>query len=257
MGGKLVGKVAVITGGAGALGRAVAELLLEEGAKVALIDLDQKSLSSALERLSFKGEVIGLVSNLSEEKEVSAYVEQVMQKWGRIDVFLNNAGIIGKIAPLIEQTIEDFEAIININVKGVFLGIKHVLPIMTAQKSGSIINTSSVSGLMGSSGNSLYSASKHAVVGLTKTAALEAARDSVRVNSIHPAPLDSEMMRAIEEAVNVDDPSAVRNNISSRIPLGRYGSMEEVSKLVLFLASDDSKFITGSQYRIDGGMGAR
>lgn len=257
MAGKLEGKVAVITGGAGALGRNTAELLLREGAKVALVDINQKALAEVVESLSSKGEVLGLASNLSDEEAVALYVKQVIEKWGRIDVFLNNAGIIGKIAPLIEQTIEDFEAIININVRGVFLGLKHILPIMAAQKSGSIINTSSVSGLMGSSGNSLYSASKHAVVGLTKTAALEVAKDSVRVNSIHPAPLDSDMMKAIEEAVNGENPSAVRDNISSRIPLGRYGNMEEVAKLVLFLASDDSQFITGSQYRIDGGMGAR
>ena len=257
MAGKLEGKVAVITGAAGALGRKTAELLLQEGAKVALVDINEKSLAAVVESLGSKGEVLGLISNLSDEEEVALYVQQVIQKWGRIDVFLNNAGIIGKVAPLTDQTIEDFEAVININVRGVFLGLKHILPIMTAQQSGSIINTSSVSGLMGSSGNSLYSASKHAVVGLTKTAALEVAKDSVRVNSIHPAPLDSEMMKTIEKTLNVDNPSAVRNNISSRIPLGRYGNMEEVSKLVLFLASDDSMFITGSQYRIDGGMGAR
>lgn len=255
--GRLEGKVAVITGAAGALGRNTAELLLQEGAKVALVDINQKSLTALVESLAPKGEVLGLVSNLSDEKQVALYVEQVLEKWGRIDIFLNNAGIIGKIAPLTDQTIEDFQSIININVLGVFLGLKHVLPVMSAQQSGSIINTSSVSGLMGSSGNSLYSASKHAVVGLTKTAALEVAKDSVRVNSIHPAPLDSGMMKTIEESLNADNPSAVRNNITSRIPLGRYGNMEEVSKLILFLASDDSKFITGSQYRIDGGMGAR
>lgn len=257
MAGKLEGKVAVITGGAGALGRSTAELLLQEGAKVALVDINQSALASVIDSLGSAGEAHGLAANLSDEEDVKQYVKHVMQKWGRIDVFFNNAGIIGKIAPLTDQTIEDFEAIMNINVRGVFLGLKHILPVMSAQKSGSIINTSSVSGLMGSSGNSLYSASKHAVVGLTKTAALEVAKDSVRVNSIHPAPLDSAMMKTIEQSLNVDNPSAVRTNISSRIPVGRYGSMEEVSKLVLFLASDDSKFITGSQYRIDGGMGAR
>lgn len=257
MAGKLEGKVAVITGAAGALGRNTAELLLHEGAKVALVDINQGALSALVESLSTKGEVFGVVADLSDEAQVANYVDQVIQHWGRIDVFLNNAGIIGKIAPLINQTIEDFEAIMNINVRGVFLGLKHILPIMSAQKSGSIINTSSVSGLMGSSGNSLYSATKHAVVGLTKTAALEVARDSVRVNSIHPAPLDSNMMKTIEESLNVENPDAVRKNISSRIPLGRYGNMEEVAKLVLFLASDDSEFITGGQYRIDGGMGAR
>ncbi|TAA72569.1 SDR family NAD(P)-dependent oxidoreductase [Planococcus salinarum] len=257
MAGKLEGKVAIITGGAGALGRSTAELFLQEGAKVALVDINQNSLASVVESLGSVEEAHGLAANLSDEEDVKRYVKHVMQKWGRIDVFFNNAGIIGKVAPLTDQTVEDFEAIMDINVRGVFLGLKHILPIMSAQKSGSVINTSSVSGLMGSSGNSLYSASKHAVVGLTKTAALEVAKDSVRVNSVHPAPLDSAMMKVIEQSLNIDNPSAVRTHISSRIPLGRYGSMEEVSKLVLFLASDDSKFITGSQYRIDGGMGAR
>lgn len=257
MANKLEGQVAVITGGAGALGRAAAFLFLQEGAKVALVDYDERSLSTYTEQLRVHGEVIGVVADVTSEKDVSHYVEEVLRKWGRIDVFLNNAGILGKVAVLVEQTVEDYEAIMNINVKGVFLGLKHVLPVMAKQQSGSIINTSSVSGLMGSSRNSLYSATKHAVVGLTKTAALEASGDSVRVNSIHPAPLDSDMMRKNEECINPDNPSEVRGRISSYIPFGRYGTMNEVAKLILFLASDDSRFISGSQYRIDGGMGAR
>lgn len=254
---KLKGQVAVITGGAGALGRAAAFLFLQEGAKVALVDYDEQSVSTYTEQLSIHGEVIGLVADVTSEKDVSNYVAEVLLKWGKIDIFLNNAGILGKVASLVDQTVEDYEAIMDINVKGVFLGLKYVLPVMSEQQSGSIINTSSVSGLMGSSRNSLYSATKHAVVGLTKTAALEVSADSVRVNSIHPAPLDSDMMRKNEESINPADPSEVRSRISSRIPLGRYGTMDEVAKLILFLASDDSRFITGSQYRIDGGMGAR
>lgn len=254
---KLLGKVAVITGAAGDLGKAVAEAFLREGAKVALVDRDQRALLKCEEALAHIGEVFGIVADVTSELEVSSYVDQVIKKWGKIDVFVNNAGILGKVAPLVEQTVEDFDAILNVNVKGVFLGLKKVMPVMIQQKSGSIINTSSVSGLMGSSGNSLYAATKHAVVGLTKTAALEAGYHSVRVNSIHPAPLDSTMMRKNEESINSDNPSEVRKVISSRIPLGRYGAMSEVAKLILFLASDDSLFITGSQYRIDGGMGAR
>ncbi|MFC4712848.1 SDR family NAD(P)-dependent oxidoreductase [Planococcus dechangensis] len=254
---KLEGKVAIITGAAGTLGTAIAEQLLAEGAKVALIDLNQQALDELVERFNNAEEVLGLVANVSVEEDVKRYVGRVIEHWGSIDIFMNNAGIIGKTAPLTEQTITDFEAIMNLNVRGVFLGLKYVLPIMSAQKKGSIINTSSVSGLMGSSGNSLYSASKHAVVGLTKTAALEVARDSVRVNSIHPAPLISSMMETIEQSINKEEPTQVRQKITSRIPLGRYGQTEEVAKLVLFLASDDSQFITGSQYRIDGGMGAR
>lgn len=254
---KLEGKVAVITGAAGALGTALAEQLLAEGAKVALVDLNQHALDKLVHRFNDVANVMGLLANVSKEEDVKNYVQQVVEHWGSIDVFMNNAGIIGKTAPLTEQTSEDFDAMMNLNVRGVFLGMKYVLPVMIAQQNGSIINTSSVSGLMGSSGNSLYSAAKHAVVGLTKTAALEVAKDSVRVNSIHPAPLASSMMETIEQSINRDDPARVRQTITSRIPLGRYGQPEEIAKLVIFLASDDSRFITGSQYRIDGGMGAR
>ncbi|ALS78737.1 MULTISPECIES: glucose 1-dehydrogenase [Planococcus] len=254
---RLKGKIAVITGAAGDLGAAAAEIFLKEGAKVVLIDRDQQKLTESREYLSQFGELFSIIADVTSEKEVADYVDEVVKRWGRIDVFLNNAGILGRVAPLVEQSVKDFDLIMNINVKGVFLGLKKVLPIMIEQKSGSIINTSSVSGLMGSGGNSLYAASKHAVVGLTKTAALEAGHQSVRVNSIHPAPLDSTMMRKNEEGINSDNPSEVRERISSRIPLGRYGSTSEVAKLLLFLASDDSEFITGSQYRIDGGMGAR
>ena len=254
---KLEGKVAVITGAAGTLGAAMAELLLTEGAKVACVDVNHQALDQLMHRFDDAANTMAIVADVSKEREVERYIDQVVGRWGVIDVLVNNAGIIGKTAPLTEQTTKDFDLMMNLNVRGVFLGLKYVLPVMKAQQNGSIINTSSVSGLMGSSGNSLYSASKHAVVGLTKTAALEVAKDSVRVNSIHPAPLASSMMETIEQSINENDPARVRQTISSRIPLGRYGQPEEVAKLVVFLASDDSRFITGSQYRVDGGMGAR
>lgn len=257
MPGKLEDKVAVITGAAGELGKAAAKKFLEEGAKVALVDFDENKLARCLEEMAPFGESIRIVADVSKEDEVINYVKEVVDKWGRIDIFINNAGVMGKVAPLIDQTVEDFHSIMDINVKGVFLGLKNVLPVMIQQESGSVINTSSVSGLMGSSRNSLYVATKHAVVGLTKTAAIEVGNSSVRVNSIHPAPLDSTMMKRNEEAINSEKPMEVRKWISARIPLGRYGTMAEVAKLMVFLGSDDSQYITGSQYRIDGGMGAR
>ncbi len=254
---RLEDKVAVITGGAGSLGMTAAELFLKEGSKVALVDKNPEQLSASLKKLSHLGEIVSIEADVTSEKGVESYVQRVMETWGKIDVFLNNAGILGKVSPLVEQTSQDFDLIMNINVKGVFLGLKYVLPIMKQQSTGSIINTSSTSGLAGSSGNSLYSASKHAVVGLTKTAALESAADGVRVNSIHPAPIDSQMMRSIEEELNREQPEKIKEKITARIPLGRYGEMNEVAGLILFLAGEDSKFITGGQYRIDGGMGAR
>src|SRR5690606_21902138 len=136
------------------------------------------------------------------------------------------------------------------NVRGVFLDLKYVLPIMTKQGYGSVINTSSVAGLNGSSGVSPYIASKHAVVGLTKVAAIEVASANVHVNSIHPSPVNTRMMRCLEEGVNVE-----QETLAQSIPLGRYGESSDIANLVLFLASDESAFITGVQYRVDGGMG--
>ena len=162
-----------------------------------------------------------------------------------------NAGIEGKVAPIIEQNIEDFDKVISVNVRGVFLGLKYVLSVMTKQGSGSIINTSSVAGLQGSPGVSPYITSKHAVVGLTKAAAVESASANVRVNSIHPSPVNTRMMRSLEEGLEVE-----QETLAQSIPLGRYGESSDIANLVLFLASDESSFITGVQYRVDGGMGA-
>ncbi len=179
-----------------------------------------------------------------------------MNQFGRIDIFFNNAGIEGKFNFITEQAVEDFDQVMNVNVRGVFLGLKHVLPIMKNQESGSIINTSSVAGLMGFPGLTPYAASKHAVVGLTKTVALEVADKNVRVNSIHPAPVNTRMMRSVEAGANPEDAEAMKETYTQLIPLGRYGEPIDVANLVLFLASDESSFITGTQYRVDGGMGA-
>ena len=184
-------------------------------------------------------------------------MKAAVDHFGRIDIFFNNAGIEGKVAPLVEQTLEDFEKVMNVNVRGVFLGLKHVLPLMMKQGSGSIINTSSVAGLAGWPGITPYVASKHAVVGLTKNAALEAASANVRVNSIHPSPVNTRMMRTIEAGAGKGSTEDAKETISQDIPLGRYGEVSDIANLVLFLASDESTFITGCQYRVDGGIGAK
>ncbi len=202
------------------------------------------------------GEVLTITADVTEENEVQQYVEKTLERLGTIDIFFYNAGIEGKVAPITEQTVEDFDQIMNVNVRGVFLGLKHVLPIMQEKKSGSIINMSSVAGLMGSPGVAPYVTSKHGVVGITKVAALEAAPSNVHVNSVHPSPVNTRMMRSLEKGLNPENSEAAKEQHTSAIPLNRYGESEDIAKLVLFLASDDSKFITGSQYRVDGGMGA-
>ncbi|MFA8439382.1 SDR family NAD(P)-dependent oxidoreductase [Pueribacillus sp. YX66] len=253
----LLGKVGIITGGAGGIGKETASQFLQAGAKVVLVDLMDEPLQLAKSELQSQGDVHTVQADVSKEADVQNYVKETIDKFGTIDIFFNNAGIEGKVAPITEQSIEDFDKVIAVNVRGVFLGLKYVLPIMMKQRSGSIINTSSVAGLNGSPFVSPYIASKHAVTGLTKTAALEAASANVRVNSIHPSPVNTRMMRSLEEGYNPGQAEEAKKGFAQGIPLGRYGESDDIAKLVLFLASDESSFITGAQYRIDGGMGAQ
>ena len=253
---KLEGKVAVITGGAGGIGKETAKLFLEEGAKVVLVGSTEESLNQTKEELQTLGEVIAVRADVSQETDTENYVKTAVDHFGKIDIFFNNAGIEGQVALIVDQSVEDFDRVMNVNVRGVFLGLKHVLRIMMEQGSGSIINTSSDSGWMGYPTLGPYNASKHAVVGLTKTAALEAASANVRVNSIHPTSVNTRMMRSIEESSSPGQSEKAKEEFTQLIPLGRYAETIDIAKLVLFLASDDSTFISGSQHRIDGGMSA-
>lgn len=248
---RLAGKVAVITGGTGGIGKVTAELFMKEGAKVVIVDLMQEALDKTQSELASHGEVLAVKADVTNESEVENYVKKAVEQFGKIDVFFNNAGIEGKVAPLVDQQVEDFDQVMSVNVRGVFLGLKYVLPHLIKQGSGSVINMSSVAGLDGSPDVSPYIASKHAVVGLTKTAAIEVANSNVRVNSIHPSPVNTRMMRSLESGMKIDE-----KTLSKSIPLGRYGETIDIANLALFLASDESSFITGAQYRIDGGMGA-
>jgi NAD(P)-dependent dehydrogenase (short-subunit alcohol dehydrogenase family) len=187
---------------------------------------------------------------------VQAYVKAALDAYGRIDCFFNNAGIEGEVAPTAEFDEAVFDQVIGVNVKGVFLGLRHVLPVMLKQKAGAIVNTASVAGLVGTPGISAYVASKHAVIGLTKTAAGEVAREGVRVNAICPGPIDTRMIHSLEAQINPADPASVARRYQATLPLGRYGTPEEIANVVLFLCSDLASNITGAQYVIDGGRTA-
>ncbi|MGY4690782.1 SDR family NAD(P)-dependent oxidoreductase [Salibacterium sp. K-3] len=254
--GRLQDKKALITGGSGAIGKKTAEFFLKEGADVAIVDVNEDALKKAKDELKDDGDILTIAADVSNENDVLHYVQKTVDTFGRIDVFFNNAGIEGKVAPITEQSVEDFDKVMGVNVRGVFLGLKHVMPHMTKEESGSIINMSSVAGLMGSPGVAPYVTSKHGVVGITKVAALEGASSGIRVNSVHPSPVNTRMMRSLEQGFNPEDAEAAKEEQTQAIPLARYGESEDIANLLLFLASDESKFISGSQYRIDGGMAA-
>ena len=252
---RLKDKIALITGGAAGIGLETARLFLQEGARVALVDLRAEDLKKAAESLG-SADVLTVAADVSSPEDTARYVRETVERFGRIDIFFNNAGIEGKVAPLAEQKIEDFDRVIAVNVRGPFLGLQHVLPVMMQQKSGSIINMSSIAGLKGSPNVAPYITSKHAVVGLTRAAAVEAAGANVRVNSVHPSPVNTRMMRSLEDGFSPGHGDEVKNQLASTIPLGRYGESADIANLVLFLASDESAFITGAQYPVDGGMAA-
>src|SRR6202022_763532 len=188
--------------------------------------------------------------------EVQNYVKAALDAYGAIDCFFNNAGIEGKWAHTAEYDEDMFDAVIGVNVKGVFLGLRHVLPVMLQQKRGAIVNTASVAGLVASPGMPAYVASKHAVIGLTKTAAGEVARSGVRVNAVCPGPIDTRMIHSLESMLSPDDPASVGSRHQANIPIGRSGTTEEVANLVIFLSSSLASNITGAQYVVDGGRTA-
>ena len=248
-------KVALITGGAGGIGIAAARLFATEGAKVVIADLQDATLQAALRQIGHSG-VTTLITDVTDETQMRDAIASVIDRHGRLDAFFVNAGIEGRVSPLAEYPTDVFDRVLAVNVRGVFLGLKYAIPVMQKQGSGSIVITSSIAGLKGSVGISAYVTSKHAVVGLMRSAAKEVAASGVRVNTIHPSPIETRMMRSIEEGAAPGGAQAAKARFTSAIPTGRYGSAEEVAQLALFLMSDESRFLTGGCYSVDGGMSA-
>ena len=251
--GRLTDKVALITGATGGIGRAAAALFVEEGARVMLVDLDDGALGDLAAGIG-AGKAAHVAADVSDQEQMVHAISETARRFGGIDIALLNAGIEGRIASIGEQAEADFDRVMAINVRGVWLGLKYVMPEITKRGGGSIVVTSSTAGIRAVPGLAPYVASKHAVLGLMRAAAMEGAVDKVRVNSVNPAATETDMIRRLEHATNPDRSNT--RGLAAFTPLRRYGQPEEVAKLMLFLASDDSSFCTGGVYMVDGGVSA-
>lgn len=248
------GKTAVVTGAASGIGRAVSLALAHAGAQVQVVDLarDGGEETAALIRAQ-GGEARCVQADVSRAEDVARYVADAQSAWGRIDVFMNNAAWQGIVAPLVDYPDDTFDRLMAINLRGVFLGLKHVLPGMLARRSGAVVNTASLGAYIGARNLAPYVASKHAVLGLTRSAALEVARKGIRINAVCPGPVDTPMLRDIEAGQAPEDVARLQAQRAAAIPDGRYAMPQEVANLMLYLASDLASHITGQGMQINGG----
>jgi NAD(P)-dependent dehydrogenase (short-subunit alcohol dehydrogenase family) len=247
-------KIALVTGGANGIGLAAAEAFAEQGAKIVLVDRDSEAGAAAADGIRRQGgEARFVAADVTRSADVQAYVRSTLDAFGRIDCFFNNAGIEGAIAPTAEYDEAMFDAVVAVNLKGVFLGLRHVLPVMLKQRSGAVVNTASTAGVVGTPRMPAYTASKHAIIGLTKTAAAEVGPYGIRVNALCPGATDTRMIHSIESQINSGDPEGVGRAYRLAIPIGRYVSAREIAEIALFLCSDRASAITGGVYMADGG----
>ena len=250
--GRLDGKVAFISGGARGQGEAEARMFAGEGAKVVIADiLDTEGMRVAAEIAETGGDALFVHLDVTSEEEWQSAIDNAVSAFGKVDVLVNNAGIWrgGRVE---DTTVEDWDAILDVNAKGVFLGTKIAIPEMRKAGGGSVINISSVAGLVGGPRSTAYTASKGAVRLLTKATAIQYAKEGIRANSIHPGAIDTDMIQQVWQ-----DDDKYRADSMARTPLGRIGTAQDVAYGALFLASDESSFMTGSELVIDGGSTAQ
>lgn len=251
------GKVVVITGGAMGLGKATAVEIAREGGKLVLVDMNAEALEATKGELEaeFPGvEVLNVVANVADEAQVKGYVDAAVAKFGRIDGFYNNAGIEGRQAAMAEYDMDVFKRVIDVNLMGVYYGLRYVIPVMVAQGGGHIVNTASVGGLRGVINQAPYVASKHAVSGMTKQAAIEYATKGINVNAIAPGAIFTEMVAGAFKQIDPENPEAAAAAFASGNPTKRLGQPSEVGKVVAFLLSDDASYVNAQTLAIDGGQ---
>ena len=246
VGQRFIGKVAFVTGAASGIGRATAVAFAQEGARVAILDLTEEALATTAEAVRATGaEVLVLACDVAKPEQVEAAIAEVVATFGRLDVAFNNAGVENKAAPVAEIALEEWDRILNINLRGTFVCMKHELAQMVRQGSGVVVNTSSGAGVRGVAGGASYAASKHAIIGLTKSAALDYAKANIRVNAVLPGNIETPMMDRftggdIQKAIDLE-------------PVGRLGKPEEIADAVLWMSADLGAFVTGAAIAVDGG----
>ncbi|MFD2706913.1 SDR family NAD(P)-dependent oxidoreductase [Salibacterium lacus] len=242
--------VAIITGGGSGLGQAAALRMAQEGVHIAVVDVKEASALETVELVKEKGvEAIAVTADVSKKEEVKKYVDQTMEHFGRIDYFFNNAGISGSGGYFLETEPEEIEQIVGINLLGAMYGVRYVAEVMINNGGGAIVNTSSSAGVIGQDSVVTYSATKHGIVGLTKSMVAEYAKDGLRVNAIAPGPTETPMVKEFYEA----NPE-MKENAAGGIPQKRLGTPEEVAELVTFLLTSPAQYINGEVIRIDGGF---
>ncbi len=241
-------KVCILTGATGGIGAAIARRLHARGARLMLVDMPGTPLPALAEELR----AAWAFADVADDVAVKTYTDQTMARFGAIDAVLANAGTEGRVAPVTRTRAEDVARLFAVNVFGPFAAIRHAAPHM--KRGGSIVVTASVASFVGSPGLAPYCASKHALLGLVRSAALELGPLGIRVNALHPGPVDNRMMRSIEEQAAPGDAAAVRASFAARVPLGRYATNEDIAAMATFLVSDDSAYCNGASFVVDGGM---